>query len=127
MTSHVLEFLQTDHRRTIFPLRTSLAYAQNGETALREYIERQILDKNQPEGFVAGEIAFARKDSYHLRRVFVLDPIAAFFLYDFVYRNRDSFPKAKASERQSYGHAFERRKPVDAFADYHAFRRRKYK
>jgi hypothetical protein len=122
----VSQFIEADHRRWIFPLRTPLAYAKVGEKELRDHISKRILDPKQPDGFVAGHVAFSRKDAYHLRRVFVLDPISTFFLYDFVLTNRSHFPKAAQGERQSFGHALHRGVPVDAFAAYHEFRRRKY-
>jgi Reverse transcriptase (RNA-dependent DNA polymerase) len=122
----VPQFIEADHRRWIFPLRTPLAYAKAGEKELRAHISKMILDAQQPEGFVAGHVAFSRKDAHHLRRVLVLDPISIFFLYDFVVSHRSHFPKAPRGDRQSFGHAFHRGAPVDAFAAYHEFRRRKY-
>lgn len=126
MSDQVAPFLQADHRRWIFPLRTPLAFAECNANALREHVRLRILDGKQPDGFVAGQLAYSRKDQHHLRRVLVLDPFATFFLYDFVYTNRKAFPRSPKNDRQVFGHSFHKGQPVDAFAEYHAFRRRKY-
>jgi hypothetical protein len=119
-------FLEEDNRRWIFPLRTPLQFAKTDTAALRSHIQQRILDEKHPESFVAGEIAFSRKDAHHLRRVLVLDPLTSFFLYDFVHTNRSRFPKLHTTDRYAFGHSFHAGKPVDGFADYHLFRRKKY-
>jgi hypothetical protein len=119
-------FLDSDHRRWIFPLRTPVLFAATDAPALRKHIQSQILNPSQPEGFVAGQVAFSRKDEHHLRRVLVLDPFTTFFLYDFAHTNRSKFPRLHTAERYAFGHCFHRGKPVDGFADYHLFRRKKY-
>lgn len=122
----VTKFLDADHRRWIFPLRTPVVLAQTDAVALRNHIRDKILAKNEPDGFVTGQVAYSRKDQHHLRRVLVLDPFAMFFLYDFVQDNLASFPKPPRSDRYVFGHGFRRGKPVDPFEEYHAFRRKKY-
>jgi hypothetical protein len=126
MIDPVTQLIEADHRRWIFPLRTPLVFAQTDVKALRDHIALQILEDKQPDGFVAGHLAYSRKDVHHLRRVFVLDPFSIFFLYDFVHANRKSFPKPRHSDRFVFGHCFHKGQPVDAFAEYHEFRRKKY-
>jgi hypothetical protein len=126
MTDPVTLFLAADQRKWIFPLRTPVVFAQTDPKALRDHIALKLLDPKQPDGFVTGQLAYSRKDVHHLRRVLVLDPFATFFLYDFVYTNRKSFAKPARSARRIYGHSFHKGQPVDAFAEYHAFRRKKY-
>ena len=126
MSDPVVDFIEADYNRWIFPLRTPLIYANTDPTALREHIYNNIFNSQQPDGFVAGHLAFSRKDEYHLRRVFVLDPISTFYIYDFVYKYRSKFKKPADNIRQSFGHAFQNGTPVDAYRDYHTFRRRKY-
>ena len=126
MPDPVTLFLEADHRRWIFPLRTPLVFAQTDPKSLREHVNLRILNTNEKDGFVTGLLAYSRKDEHHLRRVLALDPFATFFLYDFVYANRKSFPKPRSTDRHVFGHCFHRGQPVDAFAEYHEFRRKKY-
>jgi hypothetical protein len=126
MADPAVLLLEADHRRWIFPLRTPVIFAEAGSKALRDHINQKIFAPKQPECFLSGHLAYSRKDVHHLRRVLVLDPLATFFLYDFAYRNRKSFPRPPKSDRRVYGHCYHAGKPVDAFAEYHSFRRAKY-
>ena len=72
-------------------------------------------------------MAFALKDNFHLRHTLILDPIATFFLFEFVIVNQKHFRIPVPSRRQMYGYAFKSGEPVDSFGEYHRFRRRKYK
>lgn len=125
MSDPATTLLENDHRKWIFPLRTPLMFAKTDANALRAQVAR-ILDPKQFDGFVAGHLAYSRKDTHHLRRVQVLDPFATFFLYDFVHAHRKSFPRSVNLDRHVYGHCFQKDRFVDAFAEYHSFRRKKY-
>ena len=125
MADPTVKLLESDHSKWIFPLRTPLVFAAADPNMLRAHI-RKILDAGQPEAFVPGHIAYSRKDPHHLRRVQVLDPIATFFLYDFVQTHRDAFPRPTLDGRDVFGHFFESKKFVSGFSEYHRFRRRKY-
>jgi hypothetical protein len=119
-------FIEWDYRRWIFPLRSPVVFAHAGTATLRKHINSSILDTTKHEAFLAGQLAYSRKDRHHLRRVLVLDPISTFFLYDFVSKHQDAFVTNDTPDRSVYGHTFRNAGPVDAFQEYHSYRRKKY-
>lgn len=125
MNDPVVSFLETDQRRWIFPLRSPAVFIRRDPQAIRDYISK-LNDPKHPERFLAAHLAYSRKDAHHLRRVLVLDPFATCFLYDFVHSHQSSFAQPTHVPRQAYGHSFRQGQPVDALAEYHAFRKRKY-
>lgn len=124
----VIEFIKTDYRRGLFPLHSTALFAELGSAALKKFIYDEILDPKEAKvSFLPCPIAYALKDRLHLRRTFVLDPIATYFLYDFVIENKKHFQVKSPSKRKMFGYAFKGSEPINAFDDYHKFRRTKYK
>ena len=126
MNRSLVDFAQRDQRRPIFPLRASLEFLPSGEEDIRNYLKNKVFKKDQIEGFSTATVAYARKDPHHLRRVLVLDPVSSFFIYDFVLRNRAGFQLPNDRKRRYLGHSFSGSQPVDAFTQYHDFRKLKY-
>jgi len=52
-----------------------------------------------------------------------LDPVAEYFIYDIVYRNRTRFRKDHARHRQSFGYRFKSGKPQSPMTSYREFRK----
>ena len=124
----VFDFFNTDYRRWLFPLRSNVMFVRYGESALRSFVWGEVLNsKDSKAAFLPCPTAFALKDNVHLRHTLVLDPIAMFFLFEFVLVNQRHFKVRISSNRQMYGYAFKSAKPIDSFADYHRYRRRKYR
>lgn len=126
MQNSVIDFICQDQKRTIFPLRANSEFLTCGEDDIRNYLATTVFDNKQREGFFTATVAYARKDPLHLRRVLVLDPVSSFFLYDFVFSNCAAFQVQKPSNRCFYGHSFSGSQSVDAFTQYHEFRKLKY-
>ena len=121
------QFFRYDRRRSLFPLDSTAILLKGGEKEIRDYVYNSIFNQGKPSaGFLPGVVSFANKDKYHLRKVYILDPLASFYLYDFVLRNALSFQKQASSKRQFFGYSFQGNSIVNAFNDYHQFRRKKY-
>lgn len=54
---------------------------------------------------------YSAKRGYNLRRTVKLDPVAEFFIYDVVFRNRKSFRADHRTSRQSFGYRFTSGRP----------------
>src|SRR5262249_36230699 len=121
----LLDFVRDDNPRSFFPLSSNIFYIENGEAELRHFVFEDIF-KNQDANFLSFPVAYALKDSFHLRRTLLLDPVATFYIYSFVLDNVNTFQEISDSNRRHYGYAFEGSKPLNSFADYHRFRERKY-
>lgn len=127
MSSPLVDFVKTDNPRSLFPLASTQRYIELGEAELRDFVyDAAFDDKNDVVAFSPSPIVFALKDPLHLRQVLLLDPIATFYIYDFVLRNWSLFRVQKESKRQYYGYAFNAKVPLDPFKQYHDFRKRKY-
>jgi hypothetical protein len=74
-----------------------------------ERYSREIRDFIQAEdlagsgSFLQQQRVFASKRGWFLRPTMKLDPVAEFFLYDFVYRNRSLFRRPPIPNRKSFG------------------------
>lgn len=121
------KLILSDQMRWIFPLKSVAALASEGADRIRKHLRDEILNPKAQTGFSPCDVAFARKDEHHLRKVLVLDPIACFYIFDFVVQHRSYFQTTRSGKRRRFGHAFKNATPVDAFKQYHAFRREKYK
>lgn len=128
------DFIRWDYCATLFPLRTNAIVLQFNEAGLRDYVYSKVLSKADKESFfLPQQRVFATKPKGHLRRTLKLDPVAEYFMYDFVYRNRAVFRKAVSDKRLSFGYRYEDGLPVAVHASYREFKvalnehRKKYK
>lgn len=121
MTSTV-KFFEDDFAGTLFPLKTNLLLIQKHNSEISDYIYQKILNTSCPaDNFLPQQRVFATKPQGHLRRTVKLDPVAEYFLYDVIYRNRGIFRPEVNEFRRSFGYRFEngRHIPVHtAYAQY---------
>ncbi|MEZ6139483.1 MAG: antiviral reverse transcriptase Drt5 [Zavarzinella sp.] len=106
MTSTV-NFFERDFAATLFPLKTNLLLVQKHSTEISDYIYQRVLNNSHPEdNFLPQQRVYATKPRDHLRRTAKLDPVAEYFLYDVVYRNRGVFRPEVSELRRSFGYRF---------------------
>jgi hypothetical protein len=58
----------------------------------------------------------------HLRRTVKLDPVAEYYIYDVIFRNRSLFRKPHSLGRTHYGYRFESGDPIAPTAAYKGFK-----
>jgi len=121
-----LAFIEDDNPRSLFPLQSNLLYASHGEAEIQTYLTDKVLNKKEPDAFMSVPVGYALKDSLHVRKLLLLDPIASYYMYDVIWRNSASFQTARPSDRMHFGYAFKNKKPLPPADQYHAFRRHKY-
>lgn len=123
MTYSTLEYLLDDYPKTLFPLSTTVVVLKNSEKAISDYIYQKVLASAEPDhSFLSQTRCFASKHGLHLRRTVQLDPVAQYYIYDLVYRNRSSFRKDFVPARRSFGYRFEQGKPILPSSSYADFR-----
>ena len=115
-----VEFFLEDAPRTLFPLTTNKVLVEIGHAELLAYAE----------GLAAGAGTFlpqrrvhANKDQLHLRRTVKLDPVAEFYFYHIIHKNRAKFRRPHRSERRHFGYRFENGRPMapsKSYADFKA-------
>lgn len=117
------DFIRWDYWGTLFPLRTNAIVLQFNEAGLRDFVYSKVLSKADKEScFLPQQRVFATKPKGHLRRTVKLDPVAEYFIYDFVYRNRAIFRKAVSDKRLSFGYRYENGLPVPVNTSYREFK-----
>src|SRR5258708_11729882 len=123
MTSPTVSFYLEDYPRTLFPLETNRIIIERSHDAVNKHIYQNITSaKTSGSKFLPQTRAWATKAGMHLRRTSKLDPIAEYFLYDLVYRNRRAFRASSGKTRINYGYRFVRGKPITAATGYKTFR-----
>jgi Reverse transcriptase (RNA-dependent DNA polymerase) len=125
----VSDFISDDSPRGLFPLESQMLYPKHGSVEMSAYIKNGIFDSDDPtRAFLAAPICYALKDARHLRKVLGLDPLATYFLYEFVHKHaRDHFQSCKPGNRRRFGYAFKNRRPLSPSEQYHEFRRDTYR
>ena len=106
MTS-TIEFYRADFGATLYPLKTNLLMVENLSAEMSAYIYQEILDSSKPgENFLPQQKVYSTKPQGHLRRTVKLDPVAEYFIYDVVYRNKGVFRNQVSDARRSFGYRF---------------------
>lgn len=117
-------FFEHDFAASLFPLKTNLLMMQHHAAGLSIYVQRALskVPADQDYTFLAQSKSHAAKPRNHLRRTAVLDPVATFYIYDFVFRNHQRFNLGGTqSKRRSFGYTFNAGAPVPvhkAFQDF---------
>jgi len=105
--SKTSDFYQKDFWSGLFPMQTNLLMITRKEKELSDYVYQKVLSEDEGHNFIPQQRVHADKPNGHLRRTLKLDPVAEYFLYDLVYRNRTIFRKPFSEDRKSYGYRFE--------------------
>ncbi|MEH8136731.1 antiviral reverse transcriptase Drt5 [Aeromonas veronii] len=121
---NTVEYFREDYSRGIFPLETNRIIIENSAKLLSDYVYQKILNPTEDaHHFLPQSRCYAAKHGLHLRRTLKLDPVAEFFIYDLIYRNKSSFRKDFATNRISFGHRFENGKPIPLSKAYRDFKK----
>lgn len=112
-------FFLEDLPRTLFPLTTNKVLVEKGATELIAFAENLI---GGAGSFLPQRRVHANKDALHLRRTMKLDPVAEFYLYYLVHKNRNKFRKPHRKSRQHFGYRFEDGRPIPPSKSYGEFK-----
>ena len=119
-----VDYLLGDYGHTLFPLSTTEFLVGKFSATLKDYIDNRILDRTiQDYHFLPQQRCYAAKRGFHLRRTVKLDPVAEFFIYDVVYRNRLKFRADHSATRRSYGFRFSSGQPESLSVAYGEFKK----
>ena len=112
MTRNTVNFVQSDNNKALFPLKSTERYITLGASELKDLIYNDIFSaQNAAASFTVCPIAHALKDNLHLRRMIFLDPIASFYIYDFLLKNNQLFQvDTRKNKRQYYGYNLKKQK-----------------
>ncbi|KEJ87964.1 antiviral reverse transcriptase Drt5 [Sulfitobacter donghicola] len=119
------EFFLFDFSSTLFPMETCKVLFENGEPLLEAYVQRCLSKKPADAAyqFLAQTRVYASKPRGHLRRTVKLDPVAEYFLYTVIFRNKLKFRKPFGADKKHFGYRFEKSEPLTATASYSGFKK----
>lgn len=120
--SNTLSFYLDDFGRTLFPLLTNKILISRGEEEVRGYIEKCLDDREESFHFIPQQRVYAAKPGKYIRRTVKLDPVAEYYIYDVIFRNRKLFRKPHTTERSHYGYRFEGGGAIAPTSAYKAFK-----
>ncbi len=115
-------FLLNDYAKTLFPLKTNRIVVEYGARFIKDYIEEILKKPEADRAFLVQNTVYAAKQNWHLRRTMKLDPVAEYYLYDVIYRNRSKFRASFSEHRTSFGYKFKDGEPITATSSYKAFK-----
>jgi len=120
---NTVAFYCSDFPKTLFPLDVNRFLIENYAGELGKLVYERITHQKKGElTFLPQTRAYAAKPHYHLRRTAKLDPVAEFFIYDLIYRNRAGFAGSGSKHRRSFGYRFIGGEPVSAMNSFREFR-----
>lgn len=116
------EFYLWDEPQTLFPMSTSRILIDTATASIEAYL-RKVVDPSEPAHSFPPQLrVHAAKARHHTRRTMKLDPVAEYFIYDFVYRGRGNFRRPFSATRAHHGYRFEGGAPIDGVDDYSSFK-----
>ncbi len=115
------QFFLWDYDSTLFPLRINKLFVEKYSDKILEFVQNQRLATDG--GFQNQHRVFATKRGWFLRPTVKLDPVAEFFFYDFIYRNRKIFRAPEAKSRIVFGYRILAGEPVPILKSYSEFKR----
>jgi len=106
-------------------METCKFLVENGASDIDAYIQRCLSKAKADEAhqFLAQTRVYASKPLSHLRRTVKLDPVAEYFLYDIIFRNRSKFRKPFKEDKKHFGYRFEEGEPLTATSSYSGFKK----
>ncbi len=114
-------FFMADQARSLFPLNTNQILVARWRKAIDEFVYQHVLKGDEEVGFLPQQHVYAAKPRHHLRRTVKLDPVAEYYVYDLVFRNRHAFRKPFTRTRRFYGYRFEGGLPVPGSVAYKSY------
>ena len=104
-------------------MKTNLLLIRHHQAALEQYIQRILSPDPAHAGdnFLPQVRVYAAKPKNHLRRTLVLDPVASYFVYDLIFRNRAAFGAEVHDSRRSLGYRFDGDNAVPVHKAYKEF------
>ena len=114
------EFFELDFHASLFPLKTNLLLIKHHSEEIELYITNILSNDPAHVGynFIPQTRVHAAKPRNHLRRTVVLDPVASYFIYDLIFRNRNSFGINASKTRATYGYKFDGDYPLPVHKAY---------
>lgn len=111
MISNPSHFLLWDYHNSLFPLKLNHSMVEKYSTQIETFITKH-------KSFLPQHRVFASKKGWLLRRTVKLDPVAEYFLYDIVYKNRSLFTRQDKSTREVHGFRISNGEPISTLKSY---------
>ncbi|WP_421702749.1 antiviral reverse transcriptase Drt5 [Aliiroseovarius sp.] len=118
----MFDFYSTDYRRTLFPMSTNRYLIENGQNEIHEFLNRCLDPDQEAFSFRSQTRVYAGKPGFHLRRTVKLDPVAEYFIYDLVLRNRARFRAPFHEHKKHFGYRFQDGEPLNPSGSFRGYK-----
>jgi len=115
-------FIIDDQTKTLFPTKTNRLLIEHGEQLIQEHIAKCFMPNEPSYSFLPQQRVFAAKYGLNLRRTVKLDPVAEYYIYDVVYRNKSRFRRPHTKSRVHFGYRFVDGKLINPTQSYKGFK-----
>jgi Reverse transcriptase (RNA-dependent DNA polymerase) len=115
------QFFLWDYDSTLFPLQTNRLIVEKYAPKILEFVQDNVLAHDG--SFNTQHRVFASKRGWFLRPTVKLDPVAEFYFYDLIYRNRGSFRKPRTAKRSTFGFRISEGNPIPILDSYSEFKK----
>ena len=122
MTYKVVNFHVGDYRKTLFPMETNKFLIEVGEIEIRDFLDKCFNEEHESYSFRSQTRVYAAKPGNHLRRTVKLDPVAEFYIYDLVLRNRSRFRSPYSEKKKHFGYRFEEGQPLNPSGSFRGYK-----
>ena len=122
MSYTAVDFYGEDYGKTLFPMETNRILIEKGEKDIRAFLKKCLKKSKRSFSFRSQTRVNAAKTGNHLRRTVKLDPIAEFFIYDLILRNRSYFRPPFADNKKHFGYRFEDGSPINPSSSFRGYK-----
>ncbi len=117
----LINFYERDFPSTLFPMETNRLLVTQHTEEVANFVYRDILAAGTYQ-FLPQTRVYASKPGYHVRRTVKLDPVAEFFIYDIIVRNRSTFRGDFSTARRNFGYLFSNGEVVSSGESHRQFK-----
>ena len=122
MPSTITAFYCGDYRKMLFPMDTNKLLIEAGQAEIKDFLKKCFSQKYEAYSFRSQTRVYAAKPGNHLRRTVKLDPVAEFFIYDLVYRNKSLFRPPFLKNKKHFGYRFKKGKPLNPSGSFKGYK-----
>lgn len=116
------DFYLGDCQKTLFPMDTNRILIETGQLEIKDFLCKCLDSDEEAYSFRSQTRVYATKPRNHVRRTVKLDPVAEFFIYDLIFRNRSRFRSPFSTNKKHFGYRFRKGQPLSPSDSYGGYK-----
>ena len=103
-------------------METNRLLIEAGQAEIENFLRKCLNQKDEAYSFRSQTRVYAAKPGNHLRRTVKLDPVAEYFIYDLVFRNKSRFRPPFSKKKKHFGYRFKKGKPLNPSGSFKGYK-----